>query len=315
MRIVALLASGTEIVYGLGLGEQLVGISHECDYPPAALTKPRVSRSRFDPAAMSSVEIDCAVRDAMEQHGAVYELDEQCLRELEPDLLLSQAVCDVCAVPTSLAEKASQALGGGAQVLSLDAHDVGGILACIQQVAGAAGVEDRGARLVASLEARMAAVAMFSADLQRPRVLAVEWLAPPFVPGHWTPEMIHLAGGEPIVGEVGRPSTQVSWDELSGLDPDILVVMPCGYDLDQARADADRHAERLVSIAERAVDAGRAYVVNGSAYFNRSGPRIVDGIEILGALFHPARFPDAELEGCAAPWVAAPRRPSMRGDS
>lgn len=315
MRIVALLASGTEIVYGLGLGKHLVGISHECDYPPEALGKPRISRPRFDPGGMNSAEIDRAVRHAMAAHGAVYELDEQRLRELEPDLILAQAVCDVCAVPTSLAEAASQMLDGEAQIVSLDAHDVSGVIASIQQVAAAAAAEERGARLVASLEARLAAVAMFVADLDRPRVLALEWLAPPFVPGHWTPEMIQMAGGEPIVGEVGRPSRQVSWDALAGLDPDILIVMPCGYGLEEARGDADRHAPELVTIAERAVDTGRAYVVDGSAYFNRSGPRIVDGVEILGALFHPTRFPDVDLQGCAAPWMPTPERRGVQGDS
>lgn len=311
MRIVALLASGTEIVYGLGLGEHLVGISHECDYPAEALAKPRISRPRFDPRGLTSAEIDRAVRDAMAEHGVVYELDEQRLRELQPDLILAQAVCNVCAVPTSLAEAAARALDGKARVLSLDAHDVSGVMSSIRHVAAAAAVEERGARLVASLEARLAAVALFVADLERPRVLALEWLAPPFVPGHWTPEMIEMAGGEPIVGELGRPSRQVAWDALAGLDPDVLIVMPCGYGLDEAHADVDRHADQLVTIAERAVHAGRAYVVDGSAYFNRSGPRIVDGVEILGALFHPTRFPDVDLQGCGAPWMPTPERPGV----
>jgi iron complex transport system substrate-binding protein len=305
MRIVSLLASGTEIVCGLGLGDRLVGISHECDYPSTVLSRPRVSRPRFDPEGLSSAEIDRAVRETMLAHGSVYELDQDLLRELEPDLILTQAVCEVCAVPTSVAEEAAAGVGGRATVLSLDAHDVVGMLDTIRRVGVAVGEEERAARYLASLQARMAAVATFVASAPRHRVLAVEWLAPPFVPGHWTPEMITIAGGENLRGDVGRPSRQVSWGDLASLDPDILVVMPCGYGLEGARDDADRHSEHLIRTAPRAIDEGRAFVVDGSAYFNRSGPRIVDGIEILAALFHGEQFPDYDVEGCAAPWRPA----------
>jgi iron complex transport system substrate-binding protein len=306
MRIVSLLASATEIVFDLGLGRSLVGISHECDYPPEALDRPRVSRARFDPAGMSSGAIDLAVREAMRNGGEVYQLDADRLRDLAPDLILTQAVCQVCAVPTSLAETAVRSLGASARVVSLDAHSAAGIFDSIVAVGRAAGAEAAAVRRVAALRARMESVRQRVRGRARPRVMAIEWLDPPFVPGHWTPEMIELAGGENLAGENGRPSRQVDWSALSGLDPDVLIVMPCGYGLTQSLADAAAHAARLEAVAPRAIESGRAFVVDGSAYFNRSGPRFVTGIEVLGTLLHPGVFPEAGLDGKAAVWHGRP---------
>jgi iron complex transport system substrate-binding protein len=302
MRIASLLASATEIVCALGLGDALVAISHECDYPPEALVKPRVSRPRFDPAGMSSGAIDAAVRDAMARHAAVYVLDEERLRAVRPELILTQAVCDVCAVPTSLAREAARVLGPGVRVVSLDAHTLADVLACVRRVgeAAGAGAGARAAALVGALEARLARVGRAVAGARPPGVLAIEWLDPPFVPGHWVPEMIERAGGRCLAGTAGRPSRQASWDELAALDPDVLVVMPCGYGLPQARADARRHLAQLARVAPRALAGARAFVVDGSAYFNRSGPRVVDGVEILAALLHPECVRDVPLEGRAA---------------
>ena len=288
-RIVSLLASGTEIVDALGLSDRLVGISHECDYPPGLLDRPRLSRPRFDPAGLDSGAIDRAVRQAMAEHGSVYAVDAERLRALAPDLILTQAVCEVCAVPTPGVREMVDALGLRARVLSLDAHTLGDILGTIEEVAGAAGVPERGARCVAELESRLSSVRDAVAGAGRRRVLALEWLDPPFAPGHWVPEMIETAGGECLVGRVGARSEQREWEELEGLDPDVLVIMPCGYGVAASRADADRHAERLVKVAPRAVEDGRAFVVDGSSYFNRSGPRAVDGVEILAGLLHPDR--------------------------
>ena len=297
MRIASLLASATEIVYALDLGDALVAISHECDYPPEALAKPRVSRPRFDPTGLSSGEIDAAVRDAMARHGAVYALDEDRLRALRPDVILTQAVCEVCAVPTTLAREAARVLGPAVRVVSLDAHTLDDVLACVWTVAQAAGAAERGDRVVTALEARLERVRRAVEGAARPSVLAIEWLDPPFAPGHWVPEMIERAGGRSLAGTAGRPSRQVSWDDLAALDPDVLVVMPCGFGLAQARDDAQRHADRLARVAPRAFAGGRAFVVDGSAYFNRSGPRVVDGVEILAALLHPERRPGVPLEG------------------
>jgi iron complex transport system substrate-binding protein len=296
MRIASLLASATEMVFALGLGERLVAISHECDYPPEALDRPRVSQPRFDPAGLSSGAIDAAVRQAMASHGAVYELDEGRLLAARPDLILTQAVCEVCAVPTTLAAQAARAVGGGARVLSLDAHTVADIFESIRVLAAVAGVPDRGERLVASYEERLGRAR--PAGGGRPGVLAIEWLDPPFVPGHWVPEMIELAGGRCLAGVAGRPSREVSWDHLATLDPDVLIVMPCGFGLDRSREEAQAHAAALARVAPRAIGSGRAFVVDGSAYFNRSGPRVVDGIEILAALLHPDGS-SVDLAGCA----------------
>jgi iron complex transport system substrate-binding protein len=302
MRIVSLLAGGTEMVFGLGLGDQLVGISHECDYPPEALGLPRVSRPRFPVEGLTSGEIDRALRDAMTRHGGAYEVDRVALRALEPDLILAQSVCEVCAVPTSLAQEAARAMDDRVRVLSLDAHSIEDILGAIQDVGEAAAAGERAAATVSALRRRLDMVRHAMAGLERPRVLALEWLDPPFVPGHWTPEMVAIAGGECLAARAGRPSRQVSWDDLAGLNPDVLIIMPCGFGLDGARADADQHAERLTAVASRAIATGRAFVVDGSAYFNRSGPRVLDGVEILAALLHPGPPATTSLTGRAERW-------------
>lgn len=301
-RIVSLLASATEILHVLDLDGRLVGISHECDYPPEALDRPRVSRPRFDPTGLDAAAIDREVRRAMQEHGSVYAVDADRLAALRPDLVLTQAVCEVCAVPTASAEAAVAAIEPAPQVLSLDAHDLDGILRSILEVGEAAGVSERAEAFVTRLRARIAAVRRRVAGRARPRVLALEWLDPPFAPGHWVPEMIEIAGGANLFGTPGQRSPQVEWSDLRGSDPDLLVVMPCGYGLEQARAEASAHADRLREVAGRAIDSGRAYAVDGSSYFNRSGPRVVDGLEILAALFHPDAFPDLALAGRAVRW-------------
>lgn len=305
MRIASLLASGTEIASALGLEEQIVAISHECDYPPELMDRPRVSRPRFDPEGLDSGELDAAVREAMAEAGSVYAIDEEALRRVDPDLILTQAVCEVCAVPASDAQSAVERLGADRSVLSLDAHTIEGILETIRQVGHGAGVSERAERYVTELSRRLECVKGRVAEVERPSVLGLEWLDPPFVPGHWVPEMVEVAGGRNLMGQVGARSEQVDWSELEGLDPDVLLVMPCGYKLAAARNDAEGHRARLLEIAPRAIESGRALVVDASSFFNRSGPRVVDGVEILAALLHPDRFPDAELAGRGAIWRPA----------
>jgi iron complex transport system substrate-binding protein len=305
MRIASLLASATEIVYGLGIGDQLVAISHECDHPPDALSKPRVSRARFDPAGMSAGSIDEAVRRAMRDHGGVYELDADRLRAAKPDLILTQGVCEVCAVPTTLAVETAAALDGEPEVLSLDAHTLDAILESIVRVGTAARIARRAIAYAEELRARIEAVQERVTDLPAPRVLAVEWLDPLFVPGHWVPEMFAMAGGSLVAGDVGMPSREISWDAVADTQPDVLVVMPCGYGLEAARREADKHASQLQMVAPGAVRRGRAYVVDGSSFFNRSGPRVADGVELLGGLLHPERFHEVDLPGRAEKWGPA----------
>ena len=301
MRIVSLLSSATEIIYLLGLEHALVGISHECDYPPEARSHPRVSRVRFDPQGMDSARIDSEVRRSMELHGSVYEIDREMLRALRPDLVLTQAVCEVCAVPTGSVMDAIAELSSSPAVLSLDAHSIVDILESVRRVAEAAGKAARGLAATATLESRIADVQDAVAGRARPRVLMLEWLDPPFVPGHWVPEMIGYAGGVCLLGDAGVRSRQIEWSEAEGLSPDVLLVEPCGYDLARARSDADAAARRLTSVAPDATNAGRAWLLD-SAFYSRSGPRVVEGIETLAKIFHPASFPETVVYGEAARW-------------
>jgi iron complex transport system substrate-binding protein len=300
LRIASLLASATEIVAALGVSDRLVAISHECDYPTHVLDRPRASRPVFQPAGLDSGEIDGAVRRAILEHGAVYAVDGELLAHVDPTLILTQAVCNVCAVPTAGVQEVVAERGLHAEVLSLDAHTIDGILDSIVIVGAAVGLEPQAKRLTTALRERIARVRRAVAGRSQPRVLAIEWLDPPFVPGHWVPEMIRIAGGANLAGETGQRSRETSWDALAELDPDVLLVMPCGYDLETARSDADRHGARLERVGAQAIAAGHAFVVNGSAYFNRSGPRVIDGIEMLAALFHPDLF--VLQPGRAAVW-------------
>ena len=302
-RIVSLLPSATEIVCALGLAHHLVGVSHSCDHPPLIRSKPRLTRARFPLDGLSSGEMDAAVRQALREFGSVYEVDNERLAAVAPDLLLTQGVCEVCAVPTRDAEAAALALVACPTVLALDAHDITGVLATIRLVGHAGGVPERAERCVRDIERRIAAVRARVEGRPVARVLALEWLDPPFVPGHWVPEMVALAGGTLLRGVSGRPSFAVQWAELVGLDPDVLLVMPCGFELAAARADADACRAPLGAVAPRAIRSGRAYAVDATSHFSRPGPRVADGVELLGALFHPDTFPGAPLEGRATVWA------------
>ena len=301
MRIASMLSSATEIVYALGLQDHLVGISHECDYPPQALRLPRLSRSRFDPAGMTSGQIDAEVRRCMLEHGSVYEVDVDALRRIQPDVILTQAVCEVCAVPTGSVNDAVAELSHPAAVVSLDAHTLEQILATLRQVADAAVQSARGEDAVARLTARLDRVRDAVADRPRSRVLALEWLDPPFAPGHWVPEMVQMAGGDNLVGTAGSHSLEIPWSQAEGLDPDRLLLVPCGYAMDRARQDADEARGRLRPLAASAIDAGRA-AVGDSAWFSRSGPRVVEGIEALAAWLHPDAGLTAPPGRILEPW-------------
>jgi len=301
-RIVSLLPSATEIVCALGLGDRLVGVSHSCDHPAEVTAKPRLSRPRFAVNGLSGAEIDAEVRRALREHGSVYAIDVDRLAGLEPDLVLTQGICDVCAVPERQAVGALAGLRPGPAVLALDAHDVSAILAGIRAVGRATAADARADACVADIEDRVNAVRVRVAGRPRPRVLALEWLDPPYVPGHWVPELVALAGGDLVAGVAGRPSYRVGWDELRRADPDVLLLMPCGFGLDETRREAARYRGLLQAVAGRAIASGRAYVLEASAYFSRSGPRVVEGLEILAALIHPDLFRDVPLSGRAAHW-------------
>jgi iron complex transport system substrate-binding protein len=301
LRIVSLLSSATEIVHTLGLQHHLVGISHECDWPPEALHLPRLSRVRFDPEGLTSAEIDAEVRRCMMEYGSVYEVDSAALAALRPDVILTQAVCEVCAVPTPSVHQAVAEMGGTAAVVSLDAHTLDEILATVQQVADAAGESARGEQTVARLRGRLDRVAQAVAGRERPRVLALEWLDPPFAPGHWIPEMITAAGGESLLGAPGGHSVEIPWTDVHAIAHDRLLLVPCGYAMDAARADADRARDRLRSFAAATIDAGHS-AVGHSAYFSRSGPRVVDGVELLATWLHAPAGLSVDTTGLLEPW-------------
>lgn len=274
-RIVSLLPSATEIVCALGLEDRLVGISHSCDYPPSVQKLPRLSRPRTNLAGLSSGEIDAAIRAALRDYGSVYEIDIPGIRALQPDLVITQGICEVCAVPES--QIVAAAVGGA--ILTLDAHDLAAIFDSIRAVGRATGVSDRAEQLVAELELRIRRVRDRVAGKPRPRVLALEWLDPPYAPGHWVPELIDIAGGELLAGTARRPSYRLEWSELQALDPEVLLVMPCGFDLEATLREAAFHRRELRAVG------GRVHLLDASAYFSRSGPRVVEGLEILASAF------------------------------
>ncbi len=301
-RIVSLLPSATEVVYALGLGDRVVGVSHSCDYPDAVRGKPRLSRPRFVPDGLSGAQLDAAVRQSLREHGSVYEIDVAALAALNPDLVLTQGICDVCAVPEHEARASVADLVPGPVVLALDAHDLAAIRAGIRAVGDATGAAERAEACIEDIDRRLAAVRDRLDGRPAPSVLALEWLDPPYVPGHWVPELVTHAGGRLLAGVAGRPSRAVAWDDLRSLDPDVLVVMPCGMGVEDARREADAAGDRLRAVAGRAVASGRAFVVDASSYFSRSGPRVADGVELLAALLHARADPLGALAGRAAVW-------------
>jgi iron complex transport system substrate-binding protein len=280
-RIVSLLPSATEIVCALGLEDHVVGISHSCDYPETIRDRPRLSRPRYDANGLSSAEIDAAVRAAYRDYGSVYEIDVRAIEALRPDLILTQGICDVCAVP----EKQVLASFPGIEVLTLDAHDLAAIFSSIRDVGCATGTADQAETLVAAMQGRIAAVQSRVAGRLRPRVLALEWLDPPYVPGHWVPELIGIAGGDLLAGTARRPSYRVEWADLRALHPDVVLIMPCGFNQDETGLEAQRYSYQLQGLG------GQMRLLDASAYFSRSGPRVVDGIEILASTFAALRRP------------------------
>jgi iron complex transport system substrate-binding protein len=282
MRILSLLPSATEIVYALGLEEDLVGVTHECDWPPAARDKRPVSFSAL-PTAAEPAEVDRLVSASITGGEPIYRLDNEAIRELRPDLVLTQDLCAVCAVPSGHVNDALELLGCRAEVLSMDPSSLDEVLDCVLQVGAATATEGPATDLVDSLRSRLRAVTDSVAGTERPRTFALEWSDPPFNGGHWVPGMIELAGGEPVLGSPGTPSIRVGWDEIVSASPEVVFFMPCGYDLEAASAEA----ESLLDRAElQAV--GAFFAVDASSYFSRPGPRLVDGVEILASALHPA---------------------------
>ena len=284
MRIVSLLPSTTEICYVLGLGDALGGVTHECDFPADAQTKPHLTKNVLPTGEHSSADIDRMIAERVLNGESIYDLDTDLLAEIAPDLILTQELCDVCAVSYTDVLAAAKALPKVPHVASFEPRTVDEILDSIVEVARLAGVPERGETIVAGLRARLDDMAQPANDAPRPRVLCLEWLDPPMVGGHWVPEMVRLAGGVDVLGPEGQPSVRVSWEEIALAEPDVVVLMPCGYDLPTTHEKATELDGVPEWRALRAVCEGRVHPVDGSAYFNRPGPRIVDGVELLARL-------------------------------
>ena len=305
MRIASLVPSATEMLFELGLGDDVVGVTHECDHPPQAADLPHLTRTVI-PAGLSAAEIDRAVRERTQRGEALYELDSERLRALEPDLIVTQEVCEVCAVAVDDVRAAAAELPSDPRVLSLDPSTIGEVLAGMRELAAVTGAEEAGDRLGREAADRLDRVAEAVSREEPPRVACLEWLDPLFVGGHWVPQMVALAGGEDVLGLPGERSRVADPEELDAARPDVVVAMPCGYDTERAAREVRDHAELVAGLG-----AGRVVAVDAAAYFSRPGPRLVDGVELLAHVLHPARVeaPPAgrlmELEPALEPRLAS----------
>jgi iron complex transport system substrate-binding protein len=281
MRIASLVPSATEMLFALGLGENVVGVTHECDYPPAAKALPHLTATVL-PDGLSAGEIDAAVKAVVGEGKALYSLDEERLAELAPDLIVTQAICDVCAVSFEDVVEVAARLPGPPQVLQQDPSSLAEVLEDVTRLGAAAGIAARAQELRGELEGRLAAVRTAVANAPTPKVVALEWLDPPFVGGHWIPEMVALAGGVDVAGPAGAKSPEVAWEALAALAPDLILVMPCGMYAEQSRAEAEQHWGRI-----EALGASSVFAVDAASTYSRPGPRLVDGTELLAHLLHP----------------------------
>ncbi|MGC1184878.1 MAG: cobalamin-binding protein [Candidatus Dormiibacterota bacterium] len=287
MRIVSLLPSSTEICFALGLGQSLVGVTHECDFPPQAAYKTVMTRNLLDLEGASPSEIDRHVRQALHEGSSLYALDQEALRRARPDVILTQELCEVCGVAYSQVLEAARLLPGRPNVLSLEPHTLADVLRSIGDVGQVTGTKERAAELVRGLWARLDAVRGAVVGKERPRVVCLEWLDPLMVAGHWVPDQVDAGGGIDVLGEPGARSRVVSPAEVVAAQPEVILSMPCGYRLEESAGQIEGLAAVQGWGDLPAVKAGQVYAVDGSWYFNRPGPRVVDGIEMLARILHP----------------------------
>lgn len=285
MRIVSLVPAGTEIACALGAGDELVAVTHDCDFPVAVRALPRVTRSTIPPGS-NSAAIDAAVRAAVARGDSTFHLDAAALAAARPDVLLGQTLCEVCAITVA---QIPTVIDPSPTIVPLDGHSLEGILTDIIRVGDALGRGAAAVRLVAALRQRIAQVVAAVADAPRPRVVCLEWLDPLFNAGHWVPEQVALAGGVDLFGRPLVPSIDFPWEQLVAADPEVLFLMPCGFDAERALVEARPLAARPGWHELSAVRSGRVYALDGNAYFSRPGPRVIDGIELLASLLHPDR--------------------------
>jgi iron complex transport system substrate-binding protein len=294
MRIVSLLPAATEICFALGLGDDVVGVSPECDFPRAVREKPVVSHGLLDYEGKTSLETSRMVGERIVSGGALYQVDESALRSSRADLILTQGLCDVCAPTLGDVEDIARHLPRTPAIESFDPHRLEDVLENVVRVGRACGIEERAAEVVAALQERIDRVSdRASTAVARPKTVCLEWLDPLFLGGHWVPEMVGLAGGVDVLGRTGEKSRRSEPDEVVMASPDVAVLMPCGFDLDRTRSEAPVVTRMAWWAKLPASRAGRAWIVDGSSYFNRPGPRLVDGLEILAHILQPDLFPKA----------------------
>ena len=285
MRIVSLVPSATEMLFALGLEDQVVAVTHECDYPPAATSLPRVTRDRL-PDGLTAAQIDAAVKERTLRGESIYELDAELLHELQPNLIITQALCKVCAVSVDDVRELAEEIDSQPIVVALDPHTLGEVLGDARTIAQATDAKDAAVDLIREAAARIDRIRLLVRGARRPRVVALEWLDPPYAAGHWTPQMISYAGGEDVLGFAGENSQEQTWDLVAATEPDVVLVMPCGYDAEIAHREAEMHRDQLAALG-----AGEVIAVDAASYFSRPGPRLIDGLELLAHVIHPELVP------------------------
>jgi len=281
MRIVSLVPSATELLFALGLGDDLIAVTHECDHPPVAQTLPRVTKDLL-PEGLSPAEVDAAIKERTLDGKPIYALDTDRLHELSPDLIVTQAVCAVCGTSVEEVRELAEEIDSQPLVIALDPRTIGEVLGDARTLAQATDTKDQAVDLIREASARIDRIRLKVRGARRPKVVALDWLDPPYAAGHWIPQMIEYAGGEDVLGFAGEQSEERFWEEIAACEPDLVLVMPRGFDAEIAYREAEMHRDQLVSLG-----AGEVVAVDAAAYFSRPGPRIIDGLELLASIIHP----------------------------
>jgi iron complex transport system substrate-binding protein len=299
VRICSLVPGATEIAFALGLGDQVVGVTHECDWPPEATARPAVTASLVETDELSSVEIDRAVRSAVGNGRPLYAIDEETWREIDADVVLVQELCDVCAVSRDEVHGLVTARSLDVEVVDVSPATLSGVLATITALGVRLGAQAAADELTGGMRARLRRVEAALAETDAvPRVFVCEWLDPPFAAGHWVPDMVAVAGGRDVASNSGEPSRRLTWPEVAALDPEVVLLAPCGFDLDRTLAETDPDSLRRELGETTARREGKVFAVDANAYFSRPGPRLVDGVDLLAHVLHPEAYSDPGL-----PWA------------
>ena len=297
MRICSLVPAATEMVFAIGLGDDVVGVTHECDWPPEAAGRQAVTASLVDSTDLASVDIDAAVTDAMQNGGRLYAVDEVTWAEIDPDVVLTQELCGVCSVSRDDVDRVVEACALDVDVVEVSPRTLDEVMTTIVALGVRLGADAAADELTAGMRSRLDRVRSALVEVEtRPRTFVCEWLEPPYAAGHWVPDMVEVAGGAEVAGIAGEPSYRLSWDDVRALEPDAVVLAPCGFDLDRTLDEVlplELSANLLGTVARQE---SRVFAVDGNAYFSRPGPRLVDGVELLAYLLHPEAYADPGLQ-------------------